>query len=82
MVRDNFQYFPLTKLWNKEEKPDNCETLPLNSLVAERTPYRVWTMNGWGHRRRIKTEEKDKVAAYVWGTKFIQFLAALDVFEE
>ena len=27
-------------------------------------------------RRRIKTEEIAKVAASVWGTEFIQFLAA------
>ena len=32
------------------------------------------------HRRRIKTEEKAKVVAYVWGTEFSQFLAALDIF--
>ena len=31
------------------------------------------------HRRRIKTEEKVKVVAYVWGAEFIQFLAALAV---
>ena len=32
-----------------------------------------------GHRRRINTEEKAKVVAAVWGTKFIKFLAALAV---
>ena len=31
------------------------------------------------HRRRIKTEEKAKVVAAVWGTELIQFLAALAV---
>ena len=31
------------------------------------------------HRRRIKTEEKAKVVASVWGEEFIQFLAALAV---
>ena len=30
------------------------------------------------HKRRIKTEEKAKVVAAVWGTALIQFLAALD----
>ena len=30
-----------------------------------------------GHRRRIKTEEKAKVVAVVWGTEVIQFLASL-----
>ena len=34
----------------------------------------------WGHRRRINTEEKAKVVAAVWGTEFLQFLAALAVF--
>ena len=32
-----------------------------------------------GHRRRIKTEEKAKVVAAVWGTELIQFLAALAI---
>ena len=31
------------------------------------------------HRRRIKTEEKAKIVASVWGAEFIQFLAALAV---
>ena len=31
------------------------------------------------HRRRIKSEEKAKVVRSVWGTEFIQFLAALAV---
>ena len=31
------------------------------------------------HRRRIETEEKAKVVAAVWGTKFIQFFAAQTV---
>ena len=30
-------------------------------------------------RRRIKTEEKVKVVASVWGKEFIQFLAALAI---
>ena len=32
------------------------------------------------HRRRIKTEEKAKVVAAVWGHELIQFLAAIDIF--
>ena len=31
------------------------------------------------HRRRIKTEEKAKVVASVWGEEFIQFIATLAV---
>ena len=34
---------------------------------------------GLGHRRRIKTGEKAKVVATVWGEEFIKFLAALAV---
>ena len=30
-----------------------------------------------GHRRRIELEDKAKVVASVWGTEFVQFLAAL-----
>ena len=30
-----------------------------------------------GHRRRIKTEEKAKVIASVWGEEFNKFLAVL-----
>ena len=31
------------------------------------------------HRRRIELEDKAKVDASVWGTKFAQFLAALAI---
>ena len=31
------------------------------------------------HRRRMEREAKEKVIAYVWGAKFIEFLAALAV---
>ena len=31
------------------------------------------------HRRRIDTEVEAKVVAAVWGTEFIQFLAALAI---
>ena len=31
------------------------------------------------HRRRIKTDEKAKVVASVWGEEYIQLLAALAV---
>ena len=31
------------------------------------------------HRRRMKTEEKAKVVATVWGMEFIQLLVALDI---
>ena len=34
------------------------------------------------HRRRIRTEEKAKVVAAVWGTECIQFLAALAILHQ
>ena len=39
-------------------------------------------VTGGPTRRRIKTEEKTKVVAAVWGTEFFQFLAALDIIQE
>ena len=35
-----------------------------------------------GHRRRIYTEEMEKVVATVWGAESIQFLAALAIFHQ
>ena len=40
---------------------------------------RICTLIEVKHRRRIKTEEKAKVVASVWGEEFIQFLAAIAV---
>ena len=34
---------------------------------------------GYNHRRRIELEDKAKVVVSVWGTEFVQFLAALVV---
>ena len=34
------------------------------------------------HRRRIKTEEKAKVAAAAWGTELIKFFAALAILHQ
>ena len=39
-------------------------------------------MKGGRNRRRIKTEEMAKVVAAVWGTEWIQFLAALAIFHQ
>ena len=41
--------------------------------AGRESSIRLW------HRRRMETEAKAKVVASVWGTKFIQFLAALAV---
>ena len=35
-----------------------------------------------GKGRRIKTEERAKAVAFVWGTEFIQFLAALGILQK
>ena len=45
--------------------------------IASRNPHLLQLVY---HRRRIKTEEKAKVVAAVWGTELIQFLATLDIF--
>ena len=51
-------------------------------------PYRIWLSNTGlvfitgNHRRRIYTEEKAKIVAAVWGTQFIQSLAALDILHQ
>ena len=50
---------------------NNKQTKPIADMV-----------NGGPTRRRIKTEEKTKVVAAVWGTEFFQFLAALDIIQE
>ena len=34
------------------------------------------------HKRSLKTQEKAKVVAAVWGTKFIQFSAALQIWHQ
>ena len=39
-------------------------------------------MDYWKQRRRIYTEDKAKGVAAVWGTEYIQFLAALAVFHQ
>ena len=38
--------------------------------------------NAHWRRRRIKTEEKAKVVAAVWGKELIQFLAALAILDQ
>ena len=45
---------------------NNKQTKPIADMV-----------NGGPTRRRIKTEEKTKVVAAVWGTELVKFLAAL-----
>ena len=51
-----------------------------SSVLCTHTATYLIVKYGLNHRRRIKTEEKAKVAAVVWGTELIQYLAALDIF--
>ena len=44
------------------------------NFVDDNFPFSIV---GYTHRRRIKTEEKAKVVAAVWGTELIQFFATL-----
>ena len=39
--------------------------------------FMFWNL--FTHRRSIKTDEKAKVVAFVWGEEFIKFLAALAI---
>ena len=41
--------------------------------------YCMSTSSTYTHRKRMKTEAEAKVVASVWGTEFIQFLAALAI---
>ena len=41
--------------------------------------FMTYFRHGYTHRRRIKTEEKAKVVASVWGEEFIKFPAALAI---
>ena len=49
---------------------------PKKGLIG---PYNYSEMVKNNHRRRIELEDKAKVVASVWGTQFIQFLAALAI---
>ena len=57
---------------NSVRRRERFVSLSLHILVID-----LWIQDN--HRRRIKTEAKAKVVAAVWGTTFIQFLAALAV---
>ena len=57
----------------------NCHVLCivlLKDTVHNSTPTGILRRGVIGHRRGIKTDAKAKVVASVWGTEFIQFLAA------
>ena len=49
---------------------------------AEEGYTRVTSVIQCKHRRRIKTEEKVKVVAAVWGTELIKFLAVLTILHQ
>ena len=47
--------------------------------LAHTLPINLYLTVGYRHRKRINTGEKAKVIAAVWGTKLIQYFAALAV---
>ena len=53
----------------------------IGHLMSKETSGHRLTL-GWSHRRGIKTEEKAKVVAAVWGREFIQFHAALQIYQQ
>ena len=59
---------------NREKGQPTCPGGSLKTVEFSSNKFELPT-----HRKRIKTEEKAKVVASVWGEEFIQFLAALAV---
>ena len=61
----------------------NDDIFKLSSKVISIVHYTVHSHRNLAyrisHRRRIELEDKAKVVASVWGTEFVQFLAALAV---
>ena len=80
-----FSNFPLMRAESEEEHFQIFIFVFLKDIYVLPAPSRcseILTLicEEWGrHRRRIKTEEKAKVVASVWGQEFIKFLAALAV---
>ena len=86
-----FQLFPKVL----HNKPCLCLTFFIVRNVGFVSAYLFWSVTNWLHhnklrhdsqvvegvihRRRINTEEKAKVVVDVWGAKFVQFLAALQI---
>ena len=62
--------------------PTTTPSLRSGTLCARTQPSTRSAYIQYTHRRRIKTEEKAKVVAAIWGTEFIQLLAALGVFHQ
>ena len=52
------------------------------SMTSQYDLLKIWFYMYWAHLRRIKTEEKAKVDAAVWGTELIQVLAALAILHQ
>ena len=69
------------RLW-ADHPPSSCPGAASGGRTCTTTPhqqYSIDTTQGTeedSHRKRIKTEDKAKVVAAVWGTAQIQFLAA------
>ena len=69
-----------TDIWEKLQQA--ASKFKGSHKVTAMSCYCKLTAKAWHawHRRWIKTEEKAKVVASVWGAEFIQFLAALSCF--
>ena len=59
---------------------DPKQKLKTSSTYFLKQPNRL-VQGSTKHRGRINTEEKAKIVAAVWGTEFIQFLAALAILD-
>ena len=68
-----------TDIWEKLQQA--ASKFKGSHKVTAISCYCKLTAKAWHawHRRWIKTEEKAKVVASVWGAEFIQFLAAIAV---
>ena len=66
---------------SQDQLPNNCGPGPRDILNSKYQPSQrnSLTKRGVDHRRSIKTEEKAKVDASVWGEEFIRLLAVLAV---
>ena len=53
-----------------------------NSFILQERLYHLKCTVDYVNRGGIKTEEKAKVVAAVWGTYLIQLLAELDIFHQ
>ena len=66
----------LSLLFNYLDEGDSCAQ---SEVPSEQHSQARGGTDSRVHRRRIRTEEKAKVVAAVWGAEFSQFVAALAI---